>query len=290
MDDEQWVTEQFEANRSRLEGMAYRMLGSRTEAEDAVQEAWIRILRGDPAAIENVAGWLTTVTGRVCLDRLRARGSRPENLVGADVPDREESSAEHDPEQAAVLAESIGAALLVVLDSMAPEERVAFVLHDVFAVPFEAIGTVVGRSPEAARQLASRARRRVQGAPTTASIDVAEHRALVEAFLRAARQGDFETLLRILHPDEVFEPDQASLDMGSRPRTRGAREVASAIGGGARGARLVLVDGLTAMAWAPGGRIRSLIQFTVADHRITGMTVTADPDRIAELDVVPLGA
>jgi RNA polymerase sigma factor (sigma-70 family) len=287
MDDEQWVTEQFEANRARLEGMAYRMLGSRAEAEDAVQEAWMRILRRDPTAIENVAGWLTTVTGRVCLDRLRARGTHPEDLVG-DAPDVTGSSAEHDPAEAAVLADSIGAALLVVLDSMSPEERVAFVLHDVFAVPFDAIGAVVGRSPQAARQLASRARRRVQGTSTTADIDPRQHRELVEAFIRAARQGDFETLLRILHPDVVLEPDEAALRMGSQPHTRGAREVASMLSGGAHGARVVLVDGIPAMAWAPGGNIKSIIRFTVEAQRITAITVTADAERLAELDIVPL--
>jgi RNA polymerase sigma-70 factor (ECF subfamily) len=288
MDDEQWVTEQFEANRTRLEGMAYRMLGSRAEAEDAVQEAWLRIFRGDPTAIENVAGWLTTVTGRVCLDRLRARGSRPEDLFGDDVPDVHEAVPERDPAEAVVLAESIGAALLVVLDSMAPEERVAFVLHDVFAVPFDTIGGVVGRSPQAARQLASRARRRVQGTSTTASIDPAQHRELVEAFIRAARHGDFETLLRILHPDVVLEPDEAALRMGSRPEMRGAREVASALSGGAHGARVVLVDGIPAMAWAPGGEIRSVVRFTIEEERITAITVTADAERIAALDIVPL--
>jgi RNA polymerase sigma-70 factor (ECF subfamily) len=171
---------------------------------------------------------------------------------------------------------------------LAPDERVAFVLHDVFAVPFDTIGEVVGRSPQAARQLASRARRRVQGAPAVGSVDLVQHRALVEAFLRAARKGDFETLVRLLHPDVVLKPDEAALRMGSRPETRGAKDVASALSGGAKGARLVLADGAMALAWAPGGRVRSVIQFTVVDERIAAITVTADSQRIAELDIVTL--
>ena len=288
MDESEWIAGQFQANRSRLEGMAYRMLGSRAEAEDAVQEAWLKVMRADRDAIENMSGWLTTVTGRVCLDRLRSRRSRPEDAAGNDVPEPEDSAVENDPAEAALLAESVGAALLVVLDSLAPDERVAFVLHDVFAVPFDTIGEVVGRSPQAARQLASRGRRRVQGTSAVGSVDLVQHRALVEAFLRAAREGDFEALVRLLHPDVVFEPDQAALRMGSRPRTRGAEEVASALSGGARGARLVLADGLAALAWAPGGRIRSVIQFTVVDDRIAAISVTADTDRIAQLDVETL--
>jgi len=288
MEEIEWVAGQFQANRSRLEGMAYRMLGSRVEAEDAVQEAWLKTMRADPDAVENLSGWLTTVTARVCLDRLRARSARPEHAMGVDVPDVEDPSAENDPAEAALLAESVGAALLVVLDSLAPDERVAFVLHDVFAVPFDTIGEVVGRSPQAARQLASRGRRRVQGTSTLGSVDLVQQRTLVEAFLRAAREGDFEALVRLLHPDVVFEPDQAALRMGSRPETRGAKDVASALSGGARGARLVLANGLAALAWAPGGHIRSVIEFTVVDDRITAVTVTADADRIAQLDVVTL--
>jgi len=290
MEEFEWVTGQFQANRTRLEGMAYRMLGSRAEAEDAVQEAWLKSMRADRDAVENLSGWLTTVTARVCLDRLRSRRARPEHAMGIDVPDVEDSFAENDPAEAALLAESVGAALLVVLNSLAPDERVAFVLHDVFAVPFDTIGEVVGRSPQAARQLASRARRRVQGTPAVGSVDLVQQRTLVEAFLRAAREGDFEALVGLLHPDVVFEPDQAALHMGSRPRTRGARDVASALSGGARGARLVLANGLAALAWAPGGNIRSVIEFQVVDDRIAAITVTADEDRIAQLDVVALNS
>jgi RNA polymerase sigma factor (sigma-70 family) len=288
MGDVEWVSGQFEANRSRLEGIAYRMLGSRADAEDAVQETWLRVARGDQAAVENWAGWLTTVTGRICLDRLRSRQSRREEFKGAEVPDPVDRAVERDPAQAAVLADSVGAALMVVLDSMVPEERVAFVLHDVFAVPFEAIAEILDRSTQAARQLASRARRRVQGTPAISRVDLLQHRTLVDAFLRAAREGDFEALVRLLHPDVVLQPDQAALRMGSRPATRGAAEVATAVSGGARGARLVLANGLPALAWAPGGRIRSVIEFTVVDGLIDAITVTADTDRITELDVVVL--
>jgi RNA polymerase sigma factor (sigma-70 family) len=288
MGDVEWVSEQFEANRLRLEGIAYRMLGSHADADDAVQETWLRVERSDQAAVENWAGWLTTVTGRVCLDRLRSRQSRREDFRGADVPDSEDRAVERDPAQAAVLADSVGAALMVVLDSMAPEERVAFVLHDVFAVPFEAIGEILDRSPQASRQLASRARRRVQGTPAISSVDVLQHRTLVDAFLLAARQGDFEALVRLLHPDVVLQPDQAALRMGSRPETRGAEEVAAAISGGARGTRLVIANGLPALAWAPGGRIRSVIEFTVVDGLIDAITVTADEERIAQFGVVTL--
>jgi RNA polymerase sigma-70 factor (ECF subfamily) len=288
MDDVEGVSEQFQANRSRLEGIAYRMLGSHAEAEDAVQETWIRVSRGDRADVENWAGWLTTVTGRICLDRLRSRHSRREEFRGTDLPELEDRAAERDPAQAAVLADSVGAALMVVLDSMAPEERVAFVLHDVFAVPFEAIGEILDRSPQSSRQLASRARRRVQGTPDMSKVDLVQHRTLVEAFLKAARQGDFEALVRLLHPDVVLQPDQAALQMGSRPVTRGAAEVAAAVSGGARGTRLVVANGIPALAWAPGGRIRSIMEFTVVEGQISAITVIADSDRIAELEVVTL--
>lgn len=288
MDDTEWVTRRFEANRSRLEGIAYRMLGSRAEAQDAVQETWLRVARANPSAVENLSGWLTTVTGRICLDRLRSRTSRREDLTGADFSILEESAATSDPAQAAVLADSVGAALIVVLESMAPEERVAFVLHDVFGVPFDTIGEILDRSSQAARKLASRARRRVHRAPDLPSVDLVQHRTLVEAFLRAARAGDFEELVRLLHPDVVLRPDEVALRMGSRPETRGAREVAAAISGGARGTRLVLARGLPALAWAPGGRVRSVIEFTVVGAQITAITVTADSDRIERCDLVPL--
>ena len=255
MEEIEWVAGQFQANRTRLEGMAYRMLGSRAEAEDAVQEAWIKAMRADRDAVENLSGWLTTVTARACLDRLRSRSARPEHAMGLDVPDVEDSFAENDPAEAALLAESVGAALLVVLNSLAPDERVAFVLHDVFAVPFDTIGEVVGRSPQAARQLASRARRRVQGTPAVGSVDLVQQRTLVEAFLRAAREGDFEALVGLLDPDVVFEPDHAALRMGSRPADAGSE-----------GSRVSSGRGCTGSASCPCERPRGAVLGTRRQH------------------------
>jgi RNA polymerase sigma-70 factor (ECF subfamily) len=278
------LTAQFEANRTRLRAVAYRMLGSHPEAEDAVQETWIKLHRADTDAVDNLGGWLTTVTARVCLDRLRARQARPEEPVGARVDD--ESVVASDPADDVLMADSIGAALLVVLDSLSPAERVAFVLHDVFAVPFEEIADVVGRSPDATRQLASRARRRVQGSEQTSRLDPRRQREVVEAFLRAARGGEFESLVRLLDPDVTFVPDAAALAMGSLQPTRGAEAVATMLSGGAKLARLVLVDGLAGWAWAPGGQIRGLVRFTVVDGTIVAIDVTSDAERLAALDVV----
>lgn len=289
MDEVHWIDAQFQANRTRLESIAYRMLGSHASAEDAVQETWLRVMRSDPSTIDNVAGWLTTVTGRICLDRLKASSSRRETRASDELIEFEDALPEHDPEHAALVADSIGAALMVVLDSMAPEERVAFVLHDVFAVPFESIGDILDRSPQTARKLASRARRRVQGGQVEPRIDQLQHRTLVESFLQAARKGDFEGLVRMLHPDVVLRPDEAALRMGSRPETEGANEVASILAGGARGTRLVLVDGRAALAWGTRSHIRSLIEFTIVDGRITEINVTADESRLAEVDVEIVG-
>jgi RNA polymerase sigma-70 factor (ECF subfamily) len=291
MGEADWLAEQFEASRPRLSAVAYRMLGSRTEAEDAVQEAWLRLDRSDPAQIDNLGGWLTTVVARLCLDRLRARRSRPEASIAEHEAQDLADTADVDPAQQALMAESVGAALLVVLDSLAPAERVAFVLHDVFAVPFDEIAEIVGRSPDATRQLASRARRRVQGTTTTAAdVDPLRQRTLVGAFLRAARGGDFEGLLQLLDPDVVLQPDDAALRMGSLRETRGAEAVAGALSGGAQTAALAIVDGLAGLVWAPGGRIRGVIQFTVADQRIVAIDVTGDADHIDALDIVVLDA
>ena len=279
------VENEFEANRPRLEAIAYRMLGSRESAEDAVQETWLRVARSDANAIENLAGWLTTVVGRVCLDRLKAHR---ETHAGAEISELPDESTENDPEHIAVVADSVGSALMVVIDSMAPEERVAFVLHDVFAVPFDSISAILDRSPDATRQLASRARRRVQGSPNVPKVDLVQHRTLVEAFLQAARGGNLEELMRLLDPNVVLQPDAAALQMGSKPVTRGAEEVAAAISGGARGTRLVLANGLPALAWGTKEKIRSIIEFEIDGERIVAIRVTADTDRIAELDVVAL--
>jgi RNA polymerase sigma-70 factor (ECF subfamily) len=289
MTDDEWFTAQFEASRSRLEAVAYRMLGSRTEAEDAVQEAWIRLHRTDPETIENLGGFLTTVIGRVCLDRLRARRARPEVPTEAVLREADtDPTVGTDPGNEVVLAESVGAALLVVLDRLSPAERVAFVLHDVFAVPFDEVAEILDRSPDATRQLASRARRRIQGTEPGTGVDLVRQRAVVDAFLRAARDGDFDALLQLLDPDVVLVPDAAAVQMGSLREMRGAHDVAAALSGGARGARLAIVNGLAGFVWAPGGRLRGVVEFTVDDGRIVAIDVTGDAARIRELDIVTL--
>jgi RNA polymerase sigma-70 factor (ECF subfamily) len=291
MVDETWVLEQFEASRPRLRGVAYRMLGSRTEAEDAVQDTWLRLSRTDPDGIDNLGGWLTTVLARVCLDRLRSRTARRE---AGDIDDLEQVAEgdDHNPDPAeqAVLADSVGAALLVVLDALGPAERVAFVLHDVFAVPFDDIAEIVGRTPEATRQLASRARRRVQGSSPMTDVDLVQHREVVDAFLRAAQGGDFDTLVQLLAPDVVLRPDAAALAMGSLTETSGAMEVATMLAGGAQAGRRAVVDGLASIAWAPGGRVRGFVEFTIVDGRITALDVTGDADRIGRAEIVLLDA
>lgn len=287
MNEVDWLAGQFEASKPRLQAVAYRMLGSHAEAEDALQEAWLRLVRTGPDGIDNLGGWLTTVLARVCLDRLRSRRARPDDAMGEDLPDSVPSAAgADDPVQEALTAESIGAALLIVLDALAPAERVAFVLHDVFAVPFPEIADVLGRSPDAARQLASRARRRVQGVPPTSELDLVQQRRAVDAFLRAARSGDFEGLLEVLAPDVVLRPDAAAERMGALRGMRGAQAVATALAGGAQAARSAIVDGLAALVWSPGGQVRGVIEFTVVDGRIVAMDVTGDAERIQRLDIV----
>jgi len=288
VNDRDALADRFEADRARLLAVARRLLGSELEAEDAVQEAWLRLERSDAEAVGNLSGWLTTVVSRVCLDRLRARRARPEQQMDDDAS-AAASATDADPEREAVLADSIGSALLVVLERLSPGERVAFVLHDVFAMPFEDVAQVLDRSPEATRQLASRARRRVQGGGQASSdLDLLRRRQLVEAFLAAARGGDFNGLLAVLDPDVALHPDQAALRMGSLRETRGAEAVATALAGGAQTARLALVDGLPALVWAPGGTIRGVIEFRVAAGRIVGLDVTGDAARIDELEIVLL--
>jgi RNA polymerase sigma-70 factor (ECF subfamily) len=287
--DDNWLTDEFEASRPRLHALAYRMLGSHAEAEDAVQETWLRLRRNDPSEIENVGGLLTTVVGRVCLDRLRARRARPEDpvddLTAGATPAVDPAL---DPVDEALLAESVGTALMLVLDRLGPAERVAFVLHDVFAVPFDDVAEILGRTPDASRQLASRARRRLQGSTPDGRLDVMRQREVVDAFLRAARGGDFDALLQLLDPDVVMVPDDAAISMGSLRETRGAEAVAGALSGGARAAQRALVDGVAAWLWAPGGQIRGVVQFTVRGDRIVSIAVTGDADRIRELEIVPL--
>ena len=290
MDHASWVTEQFEVSRPRLRAVAYRMLGSHAEADDAVQEAWLRLARDDRSDVENLGGWLTTVVSRVCLDRLRSRKSRREDPAGAQPPDLDRwADRDEDPEHQALTADSVGAALLVVLDLLAPAERVAFVLHDVFAVPFDEIADIVGRSPEATRQLASRARRRLQGTAGAPEVDLVRQREVVEAFLAAARGGDFEGLVSLLDPNVVLRPDAAALRMGALPVTEGAAAVAAALSGGARVARLALLDGIAGLVWAPGARTRSAIVFTIVDGKILEINVTGDPEKLEKLDIVLVG-
>ncbi|MEU8920875.1 sigma-70 family RNA polymerase sigma factor [Kitasatospora sp. NPDC048545] len=279
----------FEAERGRLRAVAQRMLGSTGEAEDAVQEAWLRLVRTDPAEIDNLPGWLTTVVSRICLDLLRARAARREEATGDALPDAAGAGA--DPEREALLVESVGRALLVVLDRLGPAERVAFVLHDGFAVPFEQIAPIVGRSPVAAKKLASRARQRVRGTAALPPEPLAGHRRVVEAFLAAARDGDLAGLLAVLAPDVVRRADPAALPPGRSPVARGAATVAretAVLGRRARHGAVALVDGVPGILIAPGGRLWLVLRVAVADGRVSGYEVVADPARLAALDLAVL--
>jgi RNA polymerase sigma factor (sigma-70 family) len=285
MDDHDRLAERFEEHRGHLRAVAYRMLGSLAEADDAVQEAWLHLGRSGADGVENLGGWLRTVVARVCLDRLRARRSRPEELAGVRLPD---PIVDHqdgvDPEHQALLADSVGLALLVVLDTLRPAERVAFVLHDLFAVPFTEIAPLLGRSPAATRQLASRARRRVRGAAPAPDADLGRQRAVVGAFLAASRAGDFDALVAVLDPDVVLRADQA----GVFREVRGAGAVASAalgFAGLAAHARLALVNGAAGLVSAPRGRPVSVLGFTVAGGRIAEIDILADPERLRRLDL-----
>jgi RNA polymerase sigma-70 factor (ECF subfamily) len=287
MDETDWLTERFEVSRPRLRAVAYRMLGSRSEADDAVQETWLRLDRADASAVENLTGWLTTIVARVCLDRLRMRRARPEDLVGENPPEEVVGvTDELDPEQQALLAESVGSALLVVLDMLAPAERVAFVLHDIFAMPFDDIAPIVERSPEAARQLASRARRRLQGAPAVPDLDLTLRREVVDAFLAASRGGDFDALLTMLAPDVRVRADATARKFGGPERAQGAVAVASLFSRGARGLHLALVNGAAGIVWAPGRRPRGLLDLTITDGKIVELNMIADPERIDQSDIV----
>ncbi|HKE54434.1 MAG TPA: sigma-70 family RNA polymerase sigma factor [Actinomycetota bacterium] len=284
MSERDWLTEGFEANRTHLRAVAYRMLGSTGEADDAVQEAWIRLNRSDTGDVENLGGWLTTVVARVCLDMLRSRTSRREEPFD-DVPERAAEPGDAvDPEREAMLADSVGLAMLVVLDTLTPAERVAFVLHDMFGVPFEEVAPIVGRSPEAARQLASRARRRVGGS-TEPEGDLDRQRAVVDAFLAAARGGDFEALLALLDPEVVARADAASAAMGAAAEVRGAAAVAETFAGRARAAQPALVGGVAGLVWAKGGEPKVVFGFTLEEGRVVGIDLIADPERIHELGV-----
>jgi RNA polymerase sigma factor (sigma-70 family) len=286
VDDHDWLAERFEEHRPHLRAVAHRMLGSAAEADDAVQEAWLRLSRAGAGGVGNLGGWLTTVVGRVSLDMLRARRSRREDPLGTRLPDELPGAQDGaDPEREALLADSVGPALLVVLETLAPAERLAFVLHDLFAVPFDEIAAVLGRSPAAARQLASRARRRVQGAPPTSGADPGRQRAVVDAFLAASRDGDFDALLALLDPDVVLRADPAAVQTGAAAEVHGAPAVAGTFSGRARFARPALVDGAAGAVWAPGGRPRVVFAFTIEGGRITRIDLIADPERLTRLRI-----
>jgi RNA polymerase sigma-70 factor (ECF subfamily) len=304
MDQQRWLTERFEENRPRLRGVAYRMLGSLSESEDAVQEAWLRLNGVDAATIENLSGWLTTVVSRVCLDMLRGRKLRREEPIDAHVTEPRVLRGEGaDPEGEALLADSVGVALLVVLDTLTPAERLVFVLHDLFALPFDEIGSIVGRSPAAAKQLASRARRRVRGSRTPSDAGRARQREVVDAFLRAVRGGDLEGLLAVLDPDAVIRIDGAArvdgvvridapaAEAGMARELRGASTWATQMLALSRGLRFVqpaLINGSVGVILAPRGKLSRALIFTFAHTRITRVEAIGDPDRLRELNIAVL--
>jgi len=293
MDEHDWLAERFEAHRAQLRAVAYRMLGELSEADDAVQEAWLRLSGSDTRGVENLGRWLTTVVARICLDMLRLRKSRREEPLDVHLPEPIVSRQEGiDPEQEALLADSVGLALLVVLDALTPAERLAFVLHDMFAVPFEEIASLVGRSPAAARQLASRARRRVQGVATSPDADLRSQRAVVDAFYAAARGGDFDALLAVLDPDVVVRADRAAGPAGVVREVRGARAVAEqalTFSWRARFSQLALVNGAVGIVVAPRGRLVAVMVFTVRRGKIVEIDVLAGPARLRQLDLTVLG-
>ncbi|MEU0090112.1 sigma-70 family RNA polymerase sigma factor [Kribbella sp. NPDC006257] len=284
MSEDDWLAARFEEKRDHLRTVALRILGSPQEAEDAVQEAWIRLSRSDPGEIDNLGGWLTTVVGRICLDVLRLRRGRCEQpvevhspaLVDPDVPD---------PEVEAVRAESIGLALLVVLETLTPAERLAFVLHDMFAVPYDDIAPIVGRSAGAARQLASRARRRTQGRPELLDTDAHRHRELVTAFLAASRAGDFAALLEMLDPGVVLRADGAAAGRGAARLVRGAAAVAANFSGRAAAARVILVDGVAGAVWTYRGEPQVIFRFTFEADRIVEIELLGDAGRLREVEL-----
>jgi RNA polymerase sigma-70 factor (ECF subfamily) len=279
------LAERFEEHRSRLRAVAYRILGSTSDADDAVQETWIRFSRSDTTAVDNLGSWLSTVVSRVCLNMLQARRSRPQPARDPELPEARSESPEEDPEQEALLADSVGMALMVVLDRLSPAERVAFVLHDVFAIPFDDIAPVLDRSTAATRQLASRARARVRSQEATLQAERRRQAELVDAFLAAARHGDFEALLSLLDPDVVLRADERAVAMGAPRETRGAQPV-GAFARRARGATPALLDGAPAAVWIQRGELRVVYRFTTSTERITAIDLVADPERIEQLDLI----
>jgi RNA polymerase sigma-70 factor (ECF subfamily) len=289
-DEHDWLAERFEGHRTHLRAVAYRMLGSASAAEDAVQEAWLRASRAGAAGVDNLGGWLTTIVARICLDALRSRKSRREEPLAAREPAAPAGSNRGGAEREALLADSVGLALQVMLETLAPAERVAFVLHDMFDLSFDEIGPIVGRNSTAARQLASRARRRVRGAPGTSALDLPRRREIVDAFLAAARGGDIQGLLAVLAPEVVVRADAAAVALGAAPEVRGAAATAQTFSGRARDAQRAVLDGLAGLVWAPGGQLRVALQFTIADGRILAIDLVGDRERLGRLDVVVLGS
>jgi RNA polymerase sigma factor (sigma-70 family) len=292
VDEAQWLAERFEQDRARLRAVAYRLLGSLSEADDAVQEAWLRLSRSGASGVDNLTGWLTTVVGRVCLDMIRSRTARREEPLGVHVPDpivsRDDAT---DPEYQALLADSVGLALLVVVQALAPAERLAFVLHDMFAVPFDQIAAIIGRSPNAARLLASRARRRVQAAAAAPDPDLARQRQVVDAFFAASREGDFDELVALLDPDVVVRADYGAAPAGASRQVRGARAVAKQALSFSRlipFAQPALVNGTAGIVVARNGRPVTIMGFTVKHGRITEIDILADPARLRQLDLTAL--
>jgi RNA polymerase sigma-70 factor, ECF subfamily len=295
MNETDWLASQFEQNRNHLRAVAFRMLGSLSEADDAVQEAWLKLSRSDANSIENLGGWLTTVVARVCLDMLRARNARREDALEEQMPEpaprKDTAKRPLDPEQETMLAESVGLALLVVLDTLAPAERIAFVLHDLFAVPFEEIAALLGRSAAATRQLASRARRRVQGAEMTSSATLTTQRRVIDAFLSALRAGDFDALVAVLDPDVIIRADSVAQPVEARREVRGAENWARGAitaARGARAARPALIDGAVGLLIAPKGRLFRALRFTLAHERIAQIEVIGDPERLRQLNLAVL--
>ncbi|UVC08944.1 sigma-70 family RNA polymerase sigma factor [Rhizobium sp. TH2] len=290
MDEEKFLAEQFKANRSHLKSVAYRMLGSMSEAEDAVQETWLRLSRAEASDIRNMGGWLTTVISRVALDMLRARKSRREDPLGPTVT--EPSVSHSDPggfEHEAMMADSVGLAMLVVLQQLTPAERIAFVLHDMFDLPFDDIAPIVDRTPEAARQLASRARRRVQGKPSPDEAELASNRSIVAAFLTASRTGDLRGLLAVLDPNVIMRADVAAMNLGAiSPETRGADAVAHAFAGRARNAQVGLVGGAIGVIIAPEGQLRLVLEVVIRDGKIVEISSVADKDTLANMEMTVL--
>jgi RNA polymerase sigma-70 factor (ECF subfamily) len=290
VDDETWLAERFEAHRARLRAVAYRMLGSRSEADDALQESWLRVSRADTSGVENLGGWLTTVVGRVCLDMLRSRRARREDPLDLTELDALVAhDGEVDPEQEALLADSVGLALMVLLDTLTPAERLVYVLHDLFAMPYDEIAPIVGRTATTARKLASRARRRIQAAPSAPDTDPRGQRAAVAAFLAASREGDFDRLVALLAPDVVARADAAAA--GTPREVRGASAVAGqalAFSRYARSAQLALVNSTVGIVVAPHGRPTTVLAFTVRYGRIVEIDIVADPTRLDRLGLAAL--